>query len=154
VLASRSISSIRSQPEAVRLTPSGPLLAWFRKREVNDVSARRQVNAQPIAEGQRRQARAVDIEAANIIALFATTPWAGFLWSGADQLMGAQRVHGYPAATAQFDFLVGIPLVAIVTVAGTILLVNALKRFCIASNLISGTAMAALFPYVHTYGGL
>lgn len=80
--------------------------------------------------------------------------WAGMLWLGVGLLKGvvAQRVLGYPVP-GQFDFLVGIPLAAIIVIGGATLLVNALKRFWIVSYLVSGAALVALLPYLFVYGG-
>lgn len=94
------------------------------------------------------------MRSANILALVAMALWAGLLWFGVDLLKGvvAQHVLGYPAP-GQFDFLVGIPLAAIVVVGGVTLLANATQRFWIASYVVSGAALIALLPYLLVYGG-
>lgn len=94
------------------------------------------------------------MRSANILALIAMALWAGMLWLGVDLLKGvvAQRAVGYPAP-GQFDFLVGIPFAAIILIGGVTLLVNALRRFWIASYLVSGAAIVALLPYLLVYGG-
>lgn len=94
------------------------------------------------------------MRSANILALVAIGLWGGILWIGMDLLKGivAQRVLGYPAP-GQFDFLVGLPFAAITVIGGVTLIVNALKRFWIASYLVSGAALIALLPYLFVYGG-
>lgn len=91
---------------------------------------------------------------ANLFALVVVAAWSALLWLGVHLMKGvvAQQAHGYPTPD-QFDYLIGVPLAIIATVAATVFLANCAGRLWIVSCVVSAVALIAALPYLLMLGG-